>query len=171
ASGARVLRHGYTRDHVAGLRVILNTGDARTVGREPRPPLGSEESGTDRLHEIVLQVTALLEQNRELIHTCGPRTRFNRCGYLLHDVLTAEHLDLARLLVGSEGTLALFTEATLRTVPLPGGQSLVLLSFDNLETALRAAQLALPSGPTSCDLLDRRLLTLVRGRATALAPP
>ena len=71
-------------------------------------------------------------------------------------------IDLARLLVGSEGTLALFTEATLRTVPLPEGRSLVLFSFASLEAALRAARKILESGPSACDLLDRRLLGLIR---------
>ena len=82
-------------------------------------------------------------------------------------------LDLARLLVGSEGTLALFTEATLRTVPLPGGRAVVLLAFARLDAALRASQLALPTGPAACELIDRRLLILVRGgdaEAAALVP-
>ena len=74
-----------------------------------------------------------------------------------------DFLDLPRLLVGSEGTLALFTEATLRTIALPGGRSIVLLGFASLEAALRAAQRTLASGPTSCELLDRRLLSLARG--------
>ena len=100
---------------------------------------------------------ALVEQNAEVVQASQPKTRFNRCGYLLHDVLTQDHLELGRLLVGSEGTLALFTEATLRTVPLPVGRSLVLLGFDTLDTALRASQRALPSNPAACELIDRRL--------------
>src|SRR5262249_20748560 len=92
-----------------------------------------------------------------------PRTRFNRCGYLLHDVLTEDQIDLARLLVGSEGTLGVFTEATLRTIPLPGGQAVALLGFDSLDAALRAAQRAAETGPVACDLLDPRLLALSRG--------
>jgi len=56
-------------------------------------------------------------------------------------------LDLSRILVGSEGTLAIFTEATLKTIPIPAARSLVLLGFDNLETALRAAPKCLPMGP------------------------
>src|SRR4029077_3925264 len=113
------------------------------------------------------------EQHADVVRDCRPRTPFNRCGYLLHDVLSDGELDLARLLVGSEGTLALFTEATLRTIPLPGGRALVLLAFPRLDTALKASQLALPTGPAACELIDRRLLILVRGgdaEAASLVP-
>jgi FAD/FMN-containing dehydrogenase/Fe-S oxidoreductase len=162
ASGARAFRHGFTRDHVAGLRVVLDTGVACAVGRLPR--FGERPPG--RLGEVVTAVVALLEHNAGLIAEHRPRTRFDRCGYLLHDVLDAGALDLARLLVGTEGTLALFTEATLRVIPLPAGRAVVLLAFDSLDTALRAAQEVAATGPTACDLIDRRLLRLVRGSET-----
>jgi FAD/FMN-containing dehydrogenase/Fe-S oxidoreductase len=172
ASGAHALRYGYTRDHVAKVRAVFNNGDAEYAGLEPRqaapdPPLG-------RLREIVQSVSTLLEGHAALVQACHPRTRYNRCGYLLDGVLSEQHLDVARLLVGSEGTLALFTEAVLRTIPLPGGRSLVLLGFDSLDAAIRASQQALPSGPVACELIDRRLLTLARSRNTdakSLLPP
>lgn len=173
ASGAHTLRYGYTRDHVAALRVVLDTGEAATVGREPVQPAAEDVPG--HLHDIVGAAAVLLSENAELIRTCRPRTPYNRCGYLLHDALTADGLDLAKLLTGSEGTLAVITEATLRTIPLPGGRSLVLLGFASLDAALRAAQRALPTGPAACELLDRRLLSLARGSdaaaAAALVPP
>lgn len=158
ASGARALRHGYTRDHVVSVRAVLDNGEAATVGREPR----QAPSQTGRLSAIVTAVADLVERNEEIIQSCRPRTAFNRCGYLLHDVLSPDQLDLARLLVGSEGTLAVFTEATLRTIPLPAGRSLVLLGFASLEAALRATQKALPTGPSACELIDRRVLGLAR---------
>ena len=58
----------------------------------------------------------MLAENRDLIQLTRPQTRFNRCGYVLQDVLTPAGLDLAKLFVGSEGTLGLITEATVRTV-------------------------------------------------------
>jgi FAD/FMN-containing dehydrogenase/Fe-S oxidoreductase len=161
ASGSRMLRHGYTRDHVVSLRIVLDTGEAVVAERRPRWPPADTQPG--RLDDIVSSVATLLDANAELIRRSQPRTPFNRCGYLLDGVLSEAALDLPRLLVGSEGTLALFTEATLRTVPLPEGRSLVLLAFDSLEAALRAAQGALPTGMAACDLMDRRLLTLARG--------
>ncbi len=170
ASGGNALRHGYTRDHVAGLRVVLDNGDAAAASCELSP--GAAPAG-GHLQDIVSTVAVLLEQNAELIRTCRPKTTFNRCGYLLQDVLGPDGLDLPRLLAGSEGTLALVTEATLRTAPLPGGRGVVLLGFASLEAALRAARRALPSGPTACELIDRRLLSLARGgdgAAAALVP-
>jgi FAD/FMN-containing dehydrogenase/Fe-S oxidoreductase len=173
ASGAHALPHGYTRDHVASLRVVFDTGEAAEVARFPfqvansgAPASGRGfrfENPTGRLAHIVPAVANLLAEHAASIETSRPRTRFNRCGYLLHDVLTADHLDLARLLVGSEGTLGLFTEATLRTIPLPESRAVVLLGFASVDAALRATQRALTSQPSACDLLDRRLLSLARG--------
>jgi FAD/FMN-containing dehydrogenase/Fe-S oxidoreductase len=161
ASGSRILQHGYTRDHVISLRMVLDSGEVMDAGRQPR--WTSADAPPGRLQDIVSSVSTLLEGKDDLIRCSRPRTPFNRCGYLLDNVLTADALDLPKLLVGSEGTLGLFTEATLRTVPLPGGRSLVLLAFDSLEAALRAAQRALPTGMAACDLMDRRLLSLARG--------
>ena len=167
ASGARAFRHGFTRDHVAGLRIVLDNGDTASIARQSRWP--AAESPHGRLEDIISSVVTLLEEHAGVIATARPRTPFNRCGYLLHDVLDGDHLDLARLLVGSEGTLALFTEATLRTLPLPGGRAVTLLAFTSLESALRAAQSALPSRPVACDLIDQRLLRLARGNEAAVA--
>src|SRR5437870_1395481 len=160
ASGARVLRHGYTRAHVLSLRAVLDNGDAVVAGREP---LHASAGASGHWHDIIHTLAVLLEENADLIRTCRPRTPFNRCGYLLHDLHNGNTLDLPKLLVGSEGTLALFTEATLRTVPLPGGRSLALLGFASLDDALRAVPWTLATEPVACELIDRRLLTLARG--------
>src|SRR5437588_4313494 len=155
ASGSRALLHGYTRDHVEQLRVVLDNGDGVSVGTEPR----HDNSRTGRFQILCNQVIDLLDRHADLLPQCQPRTRFNRCGYLLHDVLTQDHLELAKMLIGSEGTLGVFTEATLRTIPLPASRSLVLLGFDGLDEALGASQDILASNPAACELIDRRLMT------------
>jgi FAD/FMN-containing dehydrogenase/Fe-S oxidoreductase len=172
ASGARALKHGYTRDHVTAIRCVLDNGDAVSAAHEPIEP---QANGADNhWHDIIAALGVLLDQNAELIRGHGPRTPFNRCGYLLQGVYDGTHVDLPKLLVGSEGTLTLFTEATLRTVPLPGGKALLLLGFASLDGALRAVQRALPTGPSACELIDKRLLSLARtseaGKVVALIP-
>jgi FAD/FMN-containing dehydrogenase/Fe-S oxidoreductase len=166
ASGSRACLHGYTRDHVEALRVVWDDGAADQI-RSGTVAASSRES--PRTTEISNALAELIRANRELITANRPRTSFNRCGYLLHDVSGTSGLDLPRLLVGSEGTLAVFTEATLRTIPLAGGVSAVLFAFMGLDSALRAAALARPEQPSACDLLDRRVLSLARGHSPELA--
>ncbi len=164
ASGPRAVGHGTMRDSVRQhLRLVLDDGSAATVSQISRWPPAEGASG--RLQDVVSSVVTLLDLHAAEIQDRRPSTRFNRCGYLLHDVLDGEHLDLARLLVGSEGTLGLFTEIELRTVPFPAGRGAALFGFGNLEVALAAAQSVIKTGPTACELLDRRLLRLARGDA------
>ncbi len=158
ASGGNAFRFGYTRDYVLGLGVVWDDGTASSVGQGS----GDGRRETGRTAEIADATTALLTDHRELIALVRPQTPFNRCGYVLHDVLADGRLDLPRLLAGSEGTLAVVTEVTLRTVPLPGGRALTLLGFASLDAAARAALDLRSAGPVSCDLLDQRLLSLTR---------
>lgn len=171
ASGGNAFRYGYTRDYVAGLGVVWDTGATDFVGQESE--VRSQES--ERTDSIRSATAALLAANRQLLHLTRPHTAFNRCGYLLHDVLTDDGLDLAKLLVGSEGTLGFVTSATVRTVPLPGGVCVALLGFPTLDVALRAGLDLRTLGPVSCDLLDRRLLSQTRtpgpAQAAGLIPP
>ena len=169
ASGGNAARYGYTRDHVAGLGVVWDSGESSLVispsslaGEKPGP--GSGSVGTNdqgrRTDDIAGATEALVRANGPLLQLTRPHTPFDRCGYLLHDVLTADGLDLAKLLVGSEGTLGFVTSATLRTVPLPGGTAVTLLGFTSVDAAVRAALDLRAFEPVGCDLLDRRLLSL-----------
>lgn len=162
AGGPRAVRFGTTRDHVESLRVVLDSGDTVNVGRVSRWP----EGGTSRLQDIVSSTVTLLEQSAELMAASRPRVPLDRCGYAIHDVLGPQQLDLARLLVGSEGTLALFTQATLRTRPLAAARAVVLLAFARIDAAIKASRLIQSTAPNACELLDRRLLRLARGEPT-----
>ncbi len=138
---------------------------AAREGVTPAPFLGEGVGGrgSSRTQTIAQQVTELLTKNAERIAITRTRTPFDRCAYQLHGVLRANDVDLAKLLVGSEGTLAVVTEATLRTVPVAGGTCLTLLGFPTLDDATRAGLALRRYGPVACDLLDRRLLSLTRG--------
>jgi FAD/FMN-containing dehydrogenase len=165
ASGSHWLQYGSARSHVESLQIALSDGTVLEVGREPLPPNDSnvEASGPDlRKRALVNDTADLLLRNSDLIGRRRSQALVNRSGYQLGDVLSETHLDLGRLLAGSEGTLAVITEATLATQPLPKHRGLGLLFFDSLESAMAAVQEILPFEPCACDLLDRRHLSLAR---------
>ena len=190
AAGSHAVRIGSTRDHVESIECVLSGGQRLELGRESlqsetiaqaslinavherAPSIESVRMETLRLSsqtpatrkaDLIGRIRQLLWENDRLIRQYQPPLLRNCSGYMLRGILRTNYMDLARLLVGSEGTLGLFTEATLFTMPLPAHRSAALLMFGTLDHAVQAMQLLLPLDPSACDLLDRRLLSLGRG--------
>ncbi len=80
-----------------------------------------------------------------------------------------EQINLAKLLVGSQGTLGIITEATVRTEPIAAHRGVCLLFFNRLDHAARGAVAAVQHGVVACDLMDRRLLEIARETEPAFA--
>ncbi len=191
AAGSHSVRVGSTRDHVLSIEMVLAGGECVEVGNEPldftggnglhpalaRPPRSEAQDNNANgalKHDLVKRLAGLLAENAELIARHQPPLIRNRCGYYLRGILAGEELRLARMVVGSEGTLGLFTAATLHTAPLPAHRGVVLILFGQMEAAIRGVQAISPLQPSACDLLDRRLLSLAREadpRFAELIPP
>jgi FAD/FMN-containing dehydrogenase/Fe-S oxidoreductase len=180
AAGSHSVRVGSTRDHVASIETVLADGALVEFGNEPlahlneRPifsasgaPADTVPATTDELvhiakRPILTRLSVLLDENRDLICRKQPPLIRNCAGYYLRGLVSATHLNVPRLLVGSEGTLGIFTAATLHTFPLPPHRAVVLLLFGQLESAIKAVQEIVHQEPSACDLMDRRLLWLAR---------
>ncbi len=155
ASGYQSVKYGQTRDYVLALRVVLADGtllDARDV------PVDGEE-----WHRLVARVPALetvrriLGDHREAILASRRAVTKHSCGYgLAHLVegLDAGRFPLADLFVGSEGTLGVVTEATLRVLLRPPRTVTCLLYLDALEDMGRLVQGLLPLGPSAIEGID-----------------
>ncbi|MEA1952489.1 MAG: FAD-binding oxidoreductase, partial [Planctomycetota bacterium] len=165
-AGIHWLKYGSAARHVLEMSVVLAGGHRIKAAREPLFD-GQSKDPDPIKRDLVDRLAAVLEENRDLIRSARVNSPVDCVGYHLDGALSRDesgktHLDLVRLLVGSEGTLALTTEATLATQPLPAFRGMALLLFDSLETAARAVGDLLPHKPASCDLLDRRFLSLAR---------
>ncbi len=161
SSGSNWLRYGSARDQVVSLQLVLADGETFEAGKH-RVTDDPNVDPHPRRRELVRRLADLIQREESIIAANRPASLVNRCGFHLWDVLQDGVLDLARLVVGSEGTLALIAQATVRTVPIPKHRGLVLMFFDRLESAVQAAMEARELGVTACDLMDRRILTLAR---------
>ena len=160
ASGSHWLKYGSARPHVRSVQVVL--ADGRCVEFDQQHPLGSDSRTPQQsqVASLARRVADLAQRHDRTIQDKRPKALVSRCGYHLYDVVQNDYVNLASLMVGSEGTLGLITEVTLDTVPVPAHRGVALLLFERLELAARAALELRRFSPWACDLLDRRLMRL-----------
>ena len=160
-SGSHWPVYGSARSNVESLEVVLADGELATFSTHDISSSAINRHAPP-LPQLLGGMQSILNRYAEFISTCQPRSLVNSCGYRLDDVLHDNQLSLSRLLTGSEGTLGLITAATLRTCPLPAHVGSVLLFFDSLEKAAHGSLELSSLGPSACDLMDRRHLSLAR---------
>ncbi len=163
SSGSRFPRHGSMREWVRSVEVVLADGSIHEIG----PPVASGDGVGGRLAELRQGVGRQLEASAEVVGASQPAARPLHGGYRLHDLGDPSAPDLVRLLCGSEGTLGIVTEATIRTEPVQATSEVALFLFESLEKAAVAATLLSEYGPAACDLFDKRHLTLARSTSVA----
>ena len=170
STGSRWNQYGAPRDRVSRLQVVLASGDVvelksashMTATDTIQSPVAG---GNTTANDLNQQVREIVERNANLISQNRPDTRINQAGYNLFDLqsgIGGQSIDLTRLIVGSEGTLGIITEATLRTVALPTHRGVGLLFFEHVADAAEAALEIDSMQPAACDMVDRRLLSIAR---------
>jgi len=165
SAGSHSVRYGMTVDHVLSLDVVLSDGSwaafgplsaAGLAGRAARPTL----EGT-----ICRELPLLAERNAGAIATGYPRFWRQSGGYRL-DRLGGRGgpggMDLARFLVGSEGTLVTVVAADVALVPAPRHRAIAVGHFTSAEAAIEATGDALACAPAAVELIDRAILELAR---------
>jgi FAD/FMN-containing dehydrogenase/Fe-S oxidoreductase len=154
AAGSRSVKYGRTVDNVLAIDAILSNGVR--VRFEP---------GAGRRDPVALKladgVASIVRQHERLIRERFPKTLRRNAGYALDLILqqldagiTPHDLDLSRLLVGSEGTLAFTAGATLLLRPQPAAKALALLSFRSVDDAIAQVASILTTGPSAVELVD-----------------
>ena len=154
SSGARSLRYGKMSDNVLALRAQFHDGEAFALGDGP---IG--DNASPRARELIGRLTALARQHRQEIETIFPKVQRRVGGYNL-DELLPERPNLARLLVGSEGTLAITTEATLKLSPLPAHRVMGVCHFPNFRAAMETTRHIVALDPAAVELVDNNVLVL-----------
>ncbi len=158
STGAHSILYGMTSDHVRALDVVLSDGSRVTLDAAHGTDFSERE---DRVGIAYRAVAEVLSKHKDAIAARYPKTWRTCAGYGLNR-LDPRAIDLAQLLVGTEGTLATTLEAEIALVPRPKLTRLAILHFDSLRAALDASPTILEVEPSAVELIDRMMLNRAR---------
>ena len=160
SSGVRTMKYGSMVDFVAGLRAVVPGEPLRAVS-----PMTMEKALSADMR--IRRLASLLLENQDAIAQDRPRVTKNSSGYRLDRAVHDGLFDLPRLLVGSEGTLCVFTEATLKTLSPPKWRLLLIVECTLGELNDAAASLRVHA-PAALELVDKSVFSLM-GRWDSIA--
>jgi Fe-S oxidoreductase/FAD/FMN-containing dehydrogenase len=150
SSGSHSIVYGTTVDHVHELEVVLADGARATLGPDRGP------------QRIRHGLRTILREHADAIATGYPKHWRQAGGYRLDRL--AREFNLSQLVTGSEGTLAVITEATVGLVELPASRLFAVGHFASTAEAVAATGAALALQPAAVELIDRTILALSRSR-------
>lgn len=163
SAGARSVLYGKTIDHVLEQVVALSDASVvhyREIAREEVP---SGETLEARGYRAVLRLASELAEE---IDRRYPKVIRRVGGYNLEDFTdAAKPINLARMMIGSEGTLGVVLEAKLRLVPLPKAKAVMVIAFADLLEALAATPVILRHKPSAVEVMDKAILDNTRQNA------
>jgi FAD/FMN-containing dehydrogenase/Fe-S oxidoreductase len=160
ACGAHALAYGRTADNIEALSLLLADGRSlnATTLDQLADPIGAE-------------LAALANANLGVIRTEFARFSRQASGYSLEHLLPENGGRLARFLAGTEGTLAVITEATVSLAPAAPFTALAVLGYPDMATAAEAVPALLPLRPIALEGMDARLVEVLRSRRGPAAAP
>ncbi len=161
SSGDKSLKYGDTRKYVKSLRFVLANGEVIITKRLSKRELNKKLGLATFEGEIYRSIDTLLEDNADLVSRTKLNVFKNNAGYSLTDVKRKDgSFDLTPLIVGSQGTLGLVTEAQLHTEAHNPQTTLIFATFASINSASEAVkQLRRYSdSPSAIEMVDGRLL-------------
>ena len=171
SAGTRSIIYGKTIDYVETLDVLFSDGSSASLGPLSEETLGAKLERQNLEGAAYRTVQRLGRDLEAEIRQRYPSIQRRVGGYNLDEFVptaetarSAHPFNLARILVGSEGTLGLTVAAKMRLAPLPPLRALCSVQFDDLLEAMSATPAILEHGPSAVELLDRFMLDKTGGR-------
>jgi FAD/FMN-containing dehydrogenase/Fe-S oxidoreductase len=168
STGAHSILYGMTADHVLETEVILSDGSQARFTPLNSDLLRQKQSQSDFEGRIYSEIATLTTSSSEIINEKTPHHWRRSGGYNLDRFINGptfkypqnSDFNLANLICGSEGTLAVMHEIKLNLVPRPKMTALGIVHFDSLYDALSTTPAILEVDPSAIELLDNYALTL-----------
>ena len=167
--GVHGLLAGKVVDNVESLDVVLYDGTRLTVGPTPSAQLDSLIRAGGRIGSLYAGLARIRDRYADLIRQKFPRIPRRVSGYNLDQLLDENGFNVARALVGSEGTCASIVSATLNLTASPPHRVLVVVAFDDPFEAADAVVQALEHAPIGLEGFDSMLVNFMRRKGLNLA--
>lgn len=162
SGGERTLEYGKTADYIEEVEVVLDDGSFATFRSLSPDEVEEKKKLKTREGEIYRAMSALLEKNKDAIHDAKPTVSKNSAGYALWDVVdpVTGNMNLAKLICGAQGTLALTTKMKLRLVKQQEHRAMLVIFLNDLKVLPDIVRTVLPFNPESFESYDDNTFTL-----------
>ena len=166
SSGARSVLYGKTIDHVLEQEVVLADGSVTWLRPLTPAELAAKCAAAGLEGDCYRTVRRLASDHAAEIERRYPKVLRRVGGYNLDEFIKPNQpFNLAKLMVGSEGTLGVVLEATLNLVPLPRAKAVLAIQFAEVLESLAATPLILKHGPSAVEVMDGFILSFTRQNA------
>ena len=166
--GAHSVMAGKTVENIESLEVLTYDGARFWAGPTPEAELEAIIARGGRQGEIYARLRALRDRHADLIRAKFPKIKRRVSGYNLDQLLPENGFNVARALVGSEGTCAVTLQAVTRLVTNPRARVLLILGFPDIYAAGDIVPVVLAAGPIACEGLDYKIIGGLRERRLKL---
>ncbi len=163
SGGAHSIAYGLTVEHVIETTAILADGTRAVFGEVTPEAFAARMRLASLEGQIYREVARIRERYADEIRARYPKHWRRVCGYNLDELVKDRPLNMARLIVGSEGTFLTLIEAKVRLVGRPKATAVDVLHYRDIQEALESSQAILETGPYAVELTDKMILDLARG--------
>jgi FAD/FMN-containing dehydrogenase/Fe-S oxidoreductase len=162
SGGSHSIAYGLTVEHVLELDALLADGTRVRFGTVTPAEFEAKARLEGAEGHIYREVAAIRAEYAEEIRKRYPKHWRRVAGYNLNELVKPGNLNIARVLVGSEGTLLTVLEAKVRLVRRPQKTALDVIHYASIQEALESSQSILETGPHAVELTDKLILDLAR---------
>jgi len=159
-AGERTLRYGKMENYVLGSKIIFSNGKEYLIRPLNKTELEVKMAQEDFEGNIYKNLFELIEKNREILDQAKPKISKNSAGYYLWNIWNGEIFDLNKLIVGSQGTFGIVTEAKIKLIPEKAYHDMIALFFQSWNELPQVVNAILPYGPESLETFDDETLKL-----------
>ena len=160
AAGEKTLIYGKMENYIESLKVIFADGNEYQVKPLSKEELDVKIAQSDYEGTIYKKIWDLIQNNQEEIAKAKPTVSKNSAGYYIWNVWDGKTFDLTKLIVGSQGTLGIVTEAKLRLVPVKKISKLFVVFLRDLKPLSDLVNEVLTLNPESIESYDDATMKL-----------